>query len=126
VRGRRRPVAVGFELVGFNIDSGGESMGRRASAGEGRQRGGGSLQLHPSAGEGRTAARGVVATDRMGGGGSGGRWKTVGLIDGVGPPVSEGRRRADWAGNGGRRWAAAGQEKKRGGRAGTISWAEIK
>jgi hypothetical protein len=37
-----------------------------------------------------------------------------------------GRRRADWAGQGGRRWAAAGLEKKRGGRAETISRAEIK
>jgi hypothetical protein len=38
----------------------------------------------------------------------------------------KGRRQADWAGKGGRRWAAAGLEKKRGGRAETISWAEIK
>jgi hypothetical protein len=30
-----------------------------------------------------------VATDRTGGG-SGGRWKTTGLTDRVGPPVSEG------------------------------------
>jgi hypothetical protein len=65
-------------------------MGRRASAGEGRRRGGGSIQLHPSVEEGRTAARGAVATDRTGGGGSGGRWKTAGLTDMVGPPVSEG------------------------------------
>jgi hypothetical protein len=74
-----------------------------------------------------------------------------GLTDRVGPPVSEreamaesdkrsrpgsltgwahlsvrGRRRADWAGQGGRRWVAAGLENKRGGRAETISWAEIK
>jgi hypothetical protein len=65
-----------------------------------------------------------------------------GLTDRVGPPVSEreataesdkrsrpgaligwahlsarGRRRADWVGRGGRRWAAAGLENKGGGRA---------
>jgi hypothetical protein len=65
-------------------------MGRRASAGEGRRSGGGSIQLHPSAGEGWTVAHRAVATDRTGGGGSGGRWKTVGLTDRVGPPVNEG------------------------------------
>jgi hypothetical protein len=53
-------------------------MGRRASAGEGRRLGGGSIQLHLSAGGGWTVARGVAATDRSGGGGSGGRWKTAG------------------------------------------------
>jgi hypothetical protein len=100
-------------------------MGRRASAGEGRRRGGGSIQLHPSAGEGRTAMHGAVATDRTGGGGSGGRWKTAGLTDRVGPPVSEGEARGR-LGREGRRWAVAGLEKKRGGRAETISWAEIK
>jgi hypothetical protein len=90
-------------------------MGRRASAGEGRRSGGGSIQLHPSEGEGWTVARGAVATDRTGGGGSGGRWKTAGLTDRVGPPVSEGggngrlgqKRREEvgrgWAGKGGRR-----------------------
>jgi hypothetical protein len=36
-----------------------------------------------------------------------------------------GRRRSDWAGKGGRRWATAGLEKKGGGRAKTISRAEI-
>jgi hypothetical protein len=40
--------------------------------------------------------------------------------------VARGRRWADWAGQGGRRWATAGLEKKRGGRAKTISRAEIK
>jgi hypothetical protein len=59
-----------------------------------------------------------------------------GLTERVGPPISEreataesdkwSRRRADWAGQGGRRWAATGLEKKRGGRAETISRAEIK
>jgi hypothetical protein len=34
--------------------------------------------------------RGAATTDRTGGGGSGRRWKTVGLTDRVGPPVSEG------------------------------------
>jgi hypothetical protein len=43
---------------------GGQSMGRRASAGEGRRLGGGSIQLHPSAGGGWTAGRGAAATDR--------------------------------------------------------------
>jgi hypothetical protein len=64
-------------------------MGRRASAREGRRPDGSSIQLHPSAGGGWTAVRGAVANDRTGGG-SGGRWKTVGLTDRVGPPVSEG------------------------------------
>jgi hypothetical protein len=59
-----------------------------------------------------------------------------GLTDRVGPPVSEreatvesdkwSRRRADWAGQGGRRWVAAGLENKGGGRAETIYRAEIK
>jgi hypothetical protein len=58
------------------------------------------------------------------------------LTDRVGPPVSEreatnesdtwSRRWADWAGQGGRRWAVARLEKKRGGWAETISRAEIK
>jgi hypothetical protein len=90
-------------------------MGRRASAGEGRWPGGGSIQLHPSAGGGWMAARGAAATDQTGGGGSGGRWKTAGLTDRVGPPVSEGEATGrlgrkgreevgrGWAGKGGRR-----------------------
>jgi hypothetical protein len=90
-------------------------MGRRASAGEGRRPGGGSIQLHPSAGGGWTAAHRAVATDRTGGGGSGGRWKTTGITDRVGPPVSEGEAMGrlgqkgreevgrGWAGKGGRR-----------------------
>jgi hypothetical protein len=90
-------------------------MGRRASVGEGRRPGGSSIQLHPSVGGGWTVAHGAAATDRMGGGGSGGRWKMAGLTDRVGPRVSEGRRRGDWARKGGRRWAAAGLEKEGGG-----------
>jgi hypothetical protein len=90
-------------------------MGRRASAGEGRRSGGGSIQLHPSAGGGWTAARGAAATDRTGGDGSGRRWKTAGLMDRVGPPISEGEETGQrgqkgreevgygWAGKGGRR-----------------------
>jgi hypothetical protein len=68
---------------------------------------------------------GAAATDRTGGGGSGGRWKTAGLTDRVGPPISEGRRRANEAGKGGRRWAAAGLEKEGGGWAKTVARAEI-
>jgi hypothetical protein len=49
-----------------------------------------------------------------------------GLTDRVGPPVSEREATADWAGQGGRRWAAAGLENKGGGRAETISRTEIK
>jgi hypothetical protein len=93
-------------------------MGCRASAGEGRRPGGGSIQLHPSAGEGWTAACGVAATDRTGGGGSGGRWKTAGLTDRVGPPVSVGeatgrlgRKGREEVGHG---WA--GEEGRRPGR----------
>jgi hypothetical protein len=36
------------------------------------------------------AGLGAMTAGRMGGGGSGGRWKTAGLTDRVGPPVSEG------------------------------------
>jgi hypothetical protein len=90
-------------------------MGRRASEGEGRQSGGGSIQLHPSAGEGRMTARGAVATDRTGGGGSGGRWKTARLTDRVGPPVSEGEATGRLGRKGreemGRGWA--GKEERR-------------
>jgi hypothetical protein len=112
-------------------------MGRRASAGEGRRSGGGSIQLHPSAGGAWMAARGAAATDRTGGGGSGGRWETAGLTDRVGPPVSEGEAMGrlgqkgreevahDWAGKGGRRWATAGLEKDGGGRAEIVARAEI-
>jgi hypothetical protein len=87
-------------------------MGRRASAGEGRRPGGSSIQLHPSAGEGWMVAHGAAAIDRTGGGGSGGRWKMVGLADRVGPPVSEGEAtgRLGWKGREevGRGWARKG------------------
>jgi hypothetical protein len=85
-------------------------MGHQASAGEGTRPGGCSIQLHLSAGGGWMAA-----TDQIGGGGSGGRWKTAGLTDRMGPPVSEGeatcllgwKEREEvshgWAGKGGRR-----------------------
>jgi hypothetical protein len=60
----------------------------------------------------------VVATDRTGGGGSGGRWKTVGLTDRVGPPISEGEATGRLGREGreemGRRWA--GKEERRPGR----------
>ena len=99
-------------------------MGRRASAEEGRRWGGGSIQLHPSAGEGRTVAREAVATDRAAAAQAGGG-RRPGSLTGWAHLSVRGRRRADWAGKGGRRWAAAGLEKKRGGWAKTISWAEI-
>ncbi len=51
---------------------------------------------------------------------------TPGSLTGWAHLSVRGRRRADWAGKRGRRWAAAGLEKKRGGRAETISWAKIK
>jgi hypothetical protein len=87
-------------------------MGHRASAGEGRQPSGGSMQLHQSVGEGWMAARGAAATDWTGGSGSGGRWKTVGLSDRVGPPVSEGEATGRLGQKGreevGRGWARKG------------------
>jgi hypothetical protein len=87
-------------------------MGRQASAGEGRRLGGDSIQLHPRAEGGRTAMRKAAATDRTGGGGSGGRWKTVGLTDKVGPPVSEGEATGRLGRKGreevGRGWAGKG------------------
>jgi hypothetical protein len=86
VRGRRRPAAVDFYPTLLTLNRGGESMRRRASAGEGRRSGGGSIQLRPSAGGRRTVARGAVATGRTGGGGSGGRWKTA-SGDGPNGPV---------------------------------------
>jgi hypothetical protein len=97
---------VGFELAGFDID-----LGRGVDGTPGS----GSIQLHPSAGGGQTVACRAAATDQMGGGSSGGRWKTVGLTDRVGPPVSEGEATGrlgwkgreemghGWAGKGGRR-----------------------
>jgi hypothetical protein len=59
-------------------------------------------------------ARRAVATDRMGGGGSSGRWKTAGLTDRVGPSISEG------GGDG-----PTGPEMEGGGRAETVARAEI-
>jgi hypothetical protein len=87
-------------------------------------------------GEGKCGAvfgRGGVigAAGACGGDGGGGarsgfrRKKTAGLTDRVGPPISEGEARAGWARKGGRRWAAAGLERKGGGRAEMIAWAEI-
>jgi hypothetical protein len=73
VRGQRRPAAVDIYPMVSTLNRGGESMRRRASAGEGRRSGGGSIQLRPRAGGRRTAARGAAATGRTGGGGSGGR-----------------------------------------------------
>jgi hypothetical protein len=93
-------------------------MGHRASAGEGRRPGGGSIQLHPCAGEGWTAAHGAVAARAEGG-------RRPGSLTGWAHLSVRGRRRADWAGKGGRRWAAAGLEKKGGGRAETAARAEI-
>jgi hypothetical protein len=56
--------------------------------------------------------------------GVGGRRRPGSLI-GWAPLSVRGRRRADWARKGGRIWAMAGLEKKGGGRAETISRAEI-
>jgi hypothetical protein len=55
---------------------------------------------------------------------SGGR-RRPGSLTGWAHVLVRGRRRADWAGKGGRRRAAAGLEKKGGGRAETIARAEI-
>jgi hypothetical protein len=52
--------------------------------------------------------------------GAGGRRRS-GSLTGWAHLLVRGRRRADWAGKGGRRWAAAGLEKKGGGRAETIA-----
>jgi hypothetical protein len=90
-------------------------MGHQSSAREGRRPGGGSIQLHPSVGGGWTAARGAAATDRTGGGGSGGRWKTTGLTDRVGPHVSEGEATGRLGRKGreevGRGWAGKRREE---------------
>jgi hypothetical protein len=73
----------------------------------------------------------VGAAGAHGGGGGGGarsgfrRKKTAGLTDRVGHLSVRGRRRADWAGKGGRKWAAARLEKRGGGQAETIARAEI-
>jgi hypothetical protein len=91
-------------------------MGRRASVGEGRRWGGGSIQLRPSAGEGRTAMHGAVATNRTAAAARAGGGRRSGSLTGWAHLLVRGRRRADWAGKGGRRWAAAGLGKKRGGR----------
>jgi hypothetical protein len=55
---------------------------------------------------------------------SGGR-RRLGSLIGWAHLSVRGRRRTDWAGKGGRRWAAALLEKKGGGRAETIARAEI-
>jgi hypothetical protein len=55
---------------------------------------------------------------------SGGR-RRPGSLTGWALLSVKGRRRAGWAGKGGRRWAAAGLERKGGGRAETIARAEI-
>jgi hypothetical protein len=55
---------------------------------------------------------------------SGGR-RRPGSLTGWAHLSVRGRRRADWGGKGGRRWATAGLEKKGGGRAETIARAEI-
>jgi hypothetical protein len=94
-----------------------------------REREGGRAAIRSSSirvqeGDGQRRAKRRQPTGRAYGGSSG-RWKTVGLTDRVGPPASEGRRRADWAEKGGRRWAAAGLEKEGGGRAETVAQAEI-
>jgi hypothetical protein len=82
VRGQRRLAAVDFYLTVLTLNRGGESMRRRASAGEGRQPGGGSIQLRPSVGGRQTTARGAAAIGRTGSGDSGGRWK---MAPGDGP-----------------------------------------
>jgi hypothetical protein len=100
-------------------------MGHRASAGEGRRPGGGSIQLHPSAGGGWTVARGAAATDRTAAAARAGGGRRPSSPTGWAHLSVRGRRRADWAGKGGRRWATAGLEKEGGGRAETIAQAEI-
>jgi hypothetical protein len=84
-------------------------------------------------GRGAARGRGVGGSARSGFR----RKKTAGLTDRVGPPVSEGEATGrlgrkgreemghGWAGKEARRWAAAGLEKKGGGRAETIARAEI-
>jgi hypothetical protein len=69
---------------------------------------------------GRGGVIGVAGARREGGGGGGGarsgfqRKKTVGLTDRVGPPISVGEATGGLGQKGGRRWAAAGLEKKGG------------
>jgi hypothetical protein len=70
-------------------------------------------------------------------GGSSGWWERAGAVAATaagrtsggrrrpGSLTGWGRRRADWAGKGGRRWAAAGLEKEVGGRAESIAQAKI-
>jgi hypothetical protein len=62
VRGRRQPTAVDFYPMVSTLNRGGESLRRRASAGEGRRLGGGLIKLRLSAGGRWTAAT------RVGGG----------------------------------------------------------
>jgi hypothetical protein len=73
-------------------------------------------------------AHGGARSGRPSGGvrvsGAGGRRRPSSLIGWAHLSV-RGRRRADWAGKGGRRWVATGLEKKGGGRAETIARAEI-
>jgi hypothetical protein len=55
---------------------------------------------------------------------SGGR-RRPGSLTGWADLSVRGRRRADWVGKGGRRWATTGLEKKGGGQAETIARGEI-
>jgi hypothetical protein len=105
--------------------------------------GGASLPLPPSTGEHPLAAHGAAAPARaVAARALSDEGDDPGLIDRVGPPVSkreataesdkqreggDGRiGQAEQARQGGRRWATAGLENKGGGRAETISLAEIK
>jgi hypothetical protein len=103
--------------------SGGEEMGRRNGE-SGERNSGANSFCHRKGGV-------IGVAGAHGGGGGGGTWsdfqrkKTVGLTDREGHLSVRGRRRADWARKGGRRWATAGLEKEGGGRAESIARAEI-
>jgi hypothetical protein len=115
-RSRRRPVELQWRKrfrwgrkwggeTGSRGDEQGAVLIHFAMGGEGVQHGGG----EPSAAPGRA---------------SGGR-RRLGSLTGWAHLSVRGRRRADWAGKGGRSWAAVGLEKKGGGWTETIAWAEI-
>jgi hypothetical protein len=83
-----------------------------------------SSSIRVRVGDGRQHAEqrqptGRAVTARAGGG------RRSGSLTGWVHLSGRGRRRADWAGKGGRRWATAGLEKEVGGRAETVARAEI-
>jgi hypothetical protein len=115
-------VAARWSFNGEAI-SGGEEMGRRNGESGERNNGADSFYCGRGGSSGwweRAGAVAAAAASRT----SGGR-RQLGSLTGWAHLSVRGRRRADWANKGGRRWAAAGLEKEGGGWAESIARAKI-